>query len=67
MNFVRFFKEFVICPQKTGAIAPSSDRLSELITDTAELSNAAAVIEFGPGTGVFTEKILKKYPRRQIL
>ena len=61
-----FLKEFIIYPKMTGAIAPSSHRLSELITDIAELSKADSVIEFGPGTGVFTEKILKKYQKKQI-
>ena len=60
MTLVRFLKEFLICPTTTGAIAPSSDRLSELITDLADLSKVSSVVEFGPGTGVFTEKILQK-------
>ena len=59
-NFVKFIKEFMIRPSITGAIAPSSDRLSELITDLADLSEASMIVEFGPGTGVFTEKILQK-------
>ena len=44
----------------TGAVAASSQGLSELITETAELSKASVVIEFGSGTGVFTEKIRQK-------
>ena len=60
INLVRFFKEFLVYPTTTGAIAPSSNRLSELITDLADLSNVSSVIEFGSGTGVFTEKILQK-------
>lgn len=64
MKFLEFFKEFINYPRITGAIAPSSDRLSELITNIADLSKADSVIEFGPGTGVFTEKILKKIPKQ---
>lgn len=64
MKFLEFFKEFIIYPKTTGAIAPSSERLSELITDVAELSEADSVVEFGPGTGVFTEKILQKIPQK---
>lgn len=60
MNLVEFFMEFLSCPRVTGAIVPSSDELSELITDIANLSKDSSVIEFGSGTGVFTEKILKK-------
>jgi phospholipid N-methyltransferase len=64
MKFLGFFKEFVAYPTITGAIAPSSERLSELITGIADLSEADSVIEFGPGTGVFTEKILEKIPQK---
>ena len=57
---MQFLRQFVLYPSKTGAVAASSQRLSDLITDTAQLSNASVVIEFGSGTGVFTEKILHK-------
>ena len=60
MNLVQFLKQFVLHTTKTGAVAPSSEGLADLITDTADLHNASAVIEFGTGTGVFTEKILQK-------
>lgn len=55
-----YLKQSFIHPTKTGSLAPSSRRLCELLTDTAELQNASTVIEFGPGTGVFTERILEK-------
>ena len=62
MNLIQFLKQFVLHTVKTGAIAPSSEGLADLITDTAGLHSASAVIEFGTGTGVFTEKILQKIP-----
>ena len=52
--------EFVRKPTSVGAVAESSWRLAELITDAAELDRAKVVLEFGPGTGVFTEVILRK-------
>ncbi len=58
-----FFKQFVLNPIKTGAIAPSSEQLSNLITDKAGLDKAKVVVEFGAGTGAFTEKILNKIKR----
>ncbi len=60
MSCLKFLQQFARRPSKTGAIAASSESLSHLITDTAELENASVVIEFGPGTGVFTEKIRQK-------
>ena len=56
----RFLKEMVKYPTRTGSIAPSSEELSNLITDEAELSTKDTVVEFGTGTGVFTEKIMEK-------
>jgi phospholipid N-methyltransferase len=60
VHLIQFIKQFVFHPTKTGAVAPSSKGLADLITNVADLSNTSAVIEFGPGTGVFTEKIFQK-------
>lgn len=49
-------------PFLAGAIAESGNELSELITDLAELSTAHAIVEFGPGTGVFTRVAQRKAP-----
>ena len=61
---LQFIKQFIFHPLKTGAIAPTGDDLAELITDLADLKNTDAVVEFGCGSGVFTEKILKKISPR---
>ncbi len=50
----------MLYPGATCAVTESSGELADLITDTADLSQASMVVEFGPGTGVFTEKILEK-------
>jgi phospholipid N-methyltransferase len=57
---LKFVTQFINHPTKTGAILPSSDKLCELMTDMAELNNVSTVIEFGPGTGVITEKVMRK-------
>jgi phospholipid N-methyltransferase len=43
-----------------GAIAPSSRRLARAIVDDLGLGAAGAVLEYGPGTGAFTEFILRR-------
>lgn len=53
-----FLKKFVFRPAEVGAIAPSSQELSDLIVSKAELEKARSVVELGSGTGVFTERIL---------
>jgi len=57
---IKFLTQFLIHPTKVGAIAPSNDKLCDMITDMAELPQISSVIEFGSGTGVITEKIVNK-------
>ncbi len=53
-----FFKQFITKPATTGAIAPSSTHLAKEIVTQAQIANAKLILEFGPGTGVFTQQIL---------
>jgi phospholipid N-methyltransferase len=54
-----FFRSWLSNPIRVGAIAPSSEALAEIIT--SEITPASApIIELGPGTGVFTRKLLQK-------
>lgn len=57
---LKFFTQFIINPARTGAVLPSSDGLCEYMTDLAGLNDVSTVIELGSGTGVITEKILRK-------
>jgi phosphatidylethanolamine/phosphatidyl-N-methylethanolamine N-methyltransferase len=56
---VKFIRQFISNPITTGAIAPSSSFLARAMVDGLDLSRAAAVLEYGPGTGVFTDYILR--------
>jgi len=60
MEWLRFAKEYAASPKLVGGFAPSSRRLAEMVTDTAGVCDANVVVEFGPGTGVFTEIIARK-------
>ena len=62
MSVVEFLKYFVTSPNVTGSVVASSERLSDLITDSAVLREISSVVELGPGTGVFTRKIVQKMP-----
>ena len=57
---LKFFTQFIINPARTGAVLPSSDGLFEYMTDLAGLNDVSTVIELGSGTGVITEKIMRK-------
>jgi phospholipid N-methyltransferase len=60
VTWQEFLFESVTSHNEVRAVASSSQGLAELITDLASLDTAEAVIELGPGTGVFTEKIVEK-------
>jgi phosphatidylethanolamine/phosphatidyl-N-methylethanolamine N-methyltransferase len=55
----RFLTQFLSKPTTIGAVAPSSAGLAKEMVRGLDLENARAVLEYGPGTGVFTEHILK--------
>jgi phospholipid N-methyltransferase len=57
---LRFFGRFVTNPAGVGAVAPSSDQLARAITAWPRLDRADVVVEFGPGTGAFTQRILDR-------
>lgn len=57
-RFFRFFFNFITKPGTTGAIAPSSEKLAERMTEWIEWENVKTVVEYGPGTGAFTGAIL---------
>jgi phospholipid N-methyltransferase len=52
--------EFLRYPRLTGAIAASSPGLARMMTDGMHLERARTVVELGPGTGVFTDAILRR-------
>lgn len=56
-DHVHFLGAFVKRPFDTGAVAPSSARLAERMTEGMGLAEAETVVELGPGTGVFTRVI----------
>lgn len=56
----RFVQAFIREPLKVGAIWPSSERLSQAIADACAFSLHNTVVELGPGTGNFTELLLRR-------
>jgi phosphatidylethanolamine/phosphatidyl-N-methylethanolamine N-methyltransferase len=55
-----FIQEFIRHPKTTGAIAPTSSALSQEVISKIGLSDAKVIVEFGPGTGSATGKILRQ-------
>lgn len=55
-----FLKNFLRNPTQVGAIAPSSPGLVDAMVQWIDWETAKTVVEFGPGTGVFTEAASKR-------
>lgn len=55
---VIFIRKFFQSPRRIGAIAPSGAALAAEIVRQANVPNADAILEFGPGTGSFTRQIV---------
>lgn len=55
-----FLKTFFKERKQVGALAPSSRFLVKKMCDKIDFDTARNVVELGPGTGVFTEEILKR-------
>ena len=58
-DFFRFFRSWVADPLRVGAVAPSGDSLSRLITKEIRPSDGP-VLELGAGTGTFTRALLAR-------
>lgn len=60
MSHLAFLKAFARSTGNVGAIAPSSGDLARLMVEWIDWSKVDAVVEFGPGTGVFTEAVYER-------
>ena len=55
-----FLRGFLRAPRTVGSIAPSSRWLVQAMLDTSSVEQAQVIAEFGPGTGVFTDEIIRR-------
>ncbi|WP_041580564.1 class I SAM-dependent methyltransferase [Bacillus sp. 1NLA3E] len=60
MKQLSFLFQFIINPKAVGAILPSSRFLGEKMIEGIDFKKAKYIVEYGPGIGVFTEKLSKK-------
>lgn len=60
MKLMRFLLEYIKSPRVVGAVAPSSKKLAEKMIYDIDFEKATCIIEYGPGTGVFTDKLIKE-------
>lgn len=55
-----FLIEYIKHPRMVGAIAPSGKHLADKMIKSINFAKAKCIVEYGPGTGVFTEKLLAR-------
>lgn len=60
MEILSFFKQYITKPRTVGAILPSSKYLANRMIENIDFKTARYIVEYGPGTGVFSEKIIKR-------
>ena len=59
MDGLSFIKQYITKPRTVGAILPSSEYLADKMVETIDFKSASHIMEYGPGTGVFTDRILE--------
>jgi phospholipid N-methyltransferase len=57
---VEYLRQFLVKPAVIGSVIPSSRVLAQTIVRGIDLHRAETVLEYGPGTGIFTEFILRE-------
>ncbi|XRG79997.1 rRNA adenine N-6-methyltransferase family protein [Rossellomorea sp. GAMAL-10_SWC] len=68
MKKLLFLFQYILRPRTVGALMPSSSFLAEKMLDDINFETANTIIEYGPGTGVFTGKLLElKLPTTKII
>lgn len=67
MKIPSFIYQYLINPRTVGALLPSSKYLSEKMLEEIDFEKADYIVEYGPGTGVFTRKILKRRKQKTIV
>ena len=58
-----FLKQFWADKKMVGAMSPSSRFLTEKMLKNVDFKKVKLIVELGPGTGVFTKKILELLPK----
>lgn len=57
---ISFLAEYLRDIRRIGAVAPSSRFLARKMVATVDFDKAKVIVEYGPGTGVFTAEIIKR-------
>jgi len=59
MSSLKFLWQYITKPKTVGAVWPSSRYLADKMVKNINFDTAVCIVEYGPGTGVFTDKLLQ--------
>ena len=60
MKRLHFLREYIKDIRRVGAVAPSSRYLARKMVRDIDFAKAKVIVEYGPGTGVFTGEIMRR-------
>ncbi|MCY6485773.1 SAM-dependent methyltransferase [Clostridium aestuarii] len=67
MEATTFIRNFIKYPDMIGAVWPSSKFLAKKMITDVNFENAKCIVEYGPGTGIFTNELIKNKKENTIL
>jgi phospholipid N-methyltransferase len=62
-----FMSQYIKNPNSIGSILPSSKYLAEKMVEKIDFDKAKYIVEYGPGTGVITEYLIKNRKRDTLI
>lgn len=63
---IEFILQYILNPRTVGAVLPSSSRLAKKMVENIDFSKVKCIVEYGPGTGVFTEELIRRRNKNTI-
>ena len=62
-----FLRQYAAHPRKIGAVAPSGKALTAGMMEPVDFEAAKLIVEYGPGTGSFTEELVRRKKPETVL
>lgn len=62
-----FVEEFFRNPAVVGSLVPSSQALTDKVMEPIDFTSAGCIVEYGPGTGVFTDILIQRRKASTVL
>lgn len=67
MERLSFIIQYITKPRSVGAILPSSKYLANKMIEDIDFDQAKYIVEYGPGTGVFTKELIENRKKGTVI